>query len=600
MTDKRPPATTIHAKSEIPVWRDGVLSTKVLGAICLMLLAPGLMWGQATAQDADSSPSNSDIARELKAVREALVETQKQMASQLASQQGEIETLKQQLSAKQSAPASTPGDAPQVVNAALTSSSLRPMSTDEGANGVQQPIPQKKVQEPESAPSFRIGTADIRLGGFVDIENIYRTTNTQNNIATNYAAIPFSNTPQGSLSEYRLTAQFSRFSINVKDTFGDTDVTGYCEADFSGNDATNVYQTVNGHSLRLRLCFADLQRGKWEILGGQTWSWLTPNRSGIGPNPADLAITYNEDQNIGLGLPYTRAAELRVAYHLNDHWAFGVGIEDPNQYIGSFVALPSAFASISTGTPEFDNGAQIGTPNLFPDILPKVVYDTQLGTRHLHLEAVGLVTGVRESVKPIGGTTFSKHSAVGGGGSIAGNFELFRNFLFLGNAFWSDGGGRYLVADGPQLVIRPNAAGTDISPSLVHAGAGSVGFEWIANPKSAFAIYYGADYFGRNSFPDTTNTTNPSAIIGYGGPGSPNTNNRALQEVTFDWLQTFWKSDVHGSVQYYTQYSYLTRAPWFIAPDAPKNAHLSMVYAGFRYVLPSTSGFILRIPYPQK
>jgi hypothetical protein len=43
-------------------------------------------------------------------------------------------------------------------------------------------------------------------------------------------------------------------------------------------------------------------------------------------------------------------------------------------------------------------------------------------------------------------------------------------------------------------------------------------------------------------------------------------------------------------VQYYTQYSYLTRAPWFVAPAAPKNAHLSMVYAGFRYVLPSASG----------
>jgi hypothetical protein len=273
-------------------------------------------------------------------------------------------------------------------------------------------------------------------------------------------------------------------------------VTGYCEADFSGNDATNVYQTVNGHNLRLRLCFTDLQRGKWEILGGQTWSWLTPNRSGIGPNPAELAITYNEDQNIGVGLPYTRAAELRVAYHVNDHWAFGVGIEDPNQYIGAFVALPSAFAS--TVGPQFDNGSQIGTPNLFPDILPKVVYDSELRGRHFHLEAVGLVTGVREAVKPIGGTTFVAHSAVGGRGSIATNFELFRNFLFLGNAFWSDGGGRYLVADGPQLVIRPNAAGTDVSPSLVHAGAGSVGFEWIASPLSAFAVYYGADYFGRN------------------------------------------------------------------------------------------------------
>ena len=25
--------------------------------------------------------------------------------------------------------------------------------------------------------------------------------------------------------------------------------------------------------------------------------------------------TYNEDQNIGVGVPYTRAAEFRVAYH---------------------------------------------------------------------------------------------------------------------------------------------------------------------------------------------------------------------------------------------------------------------------------------------
>jgi len=29
-----------------------------------------------------------------------------------------------------------------------------------------------------------------------------------------------------------------------------------------------------------------------------------------------------------------------------------------------------------------------------------------------------------------------------------------------------------------------------------------------------------------------------------------------------------------------------------------KNAHLSMVYAGFRYVLPSSAGTLLRVPYP--
>jgi len=42
----------------------------------------------------------------------------------------------------------------------------------------------------------------------------------------------------------------------------------------------------------------------------------------------------------------------------------------------------------------------------------------------------------------------------------------------------------------------------------------------------------------------------------------------------------------------------LTRAPWFVAPNDPRNAHLSMVYVGVRYVLPSTSGTLLRVPYP--
>jgi type II secretory pathway pseudopilin PulG len=588
--------------------RKGVLTMRVLRVLCFVLMVPGFLWAQASRQKTDSPTNDSDVAAELKAVREALSQTQKQMASQeqalrealsqtqqqMATQQQEIEALKSQSRAEQTASVGNEQPARLVDVSAPATVSSNLGSVDSGVHGTGT---QAEGQKSDSPLSYKIGSADIRLGGFVDIENIFRTTNTQNNIATNFAAIPFSNTTQGQLSEYRLTAQFSRFSIQVTDKFGANDVNAYCEADFSGNDATNVYQTVNGHTLRMRLCFMDLKRGKWEILGGQTWSWLTPNRSGLGPRPADLAITYNEDQNIGVGLPYTRAAEFRIAYHLNDHLAFGVGIEDPNQFIGTFVALPSAFAS-AVGT-QFDNGSQIGTPNLFPDIIPKIAYDTKIAGRHFHLEAVGLVTGVRSTVKPIGDTTFASHSSVGGGGSIASNFALFRNFLLLGNAFWSDGGARYLVADGPQLVIRPNVAGTDISPSLVHAGAGSVGFEWIADRRSTFAVYYGADYFGRNFFPDTTNTTTPGTIIGYGGPGSPNTNNRAIQQVTFDWLQTFWKSNTHGALQYYTQYSYLTRAPWFVAPDSPRNAHLSMVYAGIRYVLPSTSGFVLREPNPE-
>jgi hypothetical protein len=225
--------------------------------------------------------------------------------------------------------------------------------------------------------------------------------------------------------------------------------------------------------------------------------------------------------------------------------------------------------------PRWD-GNQIGAPNYFPDILSKLAYDKKLDKgRFFHVEAVAFLTGVHVTVKPPGQKSFEMHRAVGGGGSIAGNYEFSPQFRILANAFWSDGGAHYLVGTGPQVVIRPTAAGIDVTPSLVHAGAGSAGFEWHASQKTALAAYYGVDYFGRNFFLDTTNAANRQTIIGYGGPGSPNTNNRAIQQATFDWIQTFWKDPTFGALQFYTQYSYLTRAPWFVAPGLRKSSDSS-------------------------
>ncbi len=560
-----------------------------------LLFLPGMMLAQTSGQDPNFSADNTNLGAEVKALREALQQTQKQ----LANQQHEIETLKEQ---SKNGPAAVGTNQPSPTEGETgvrdsASSSLLPASVFTPAYVRQQPTQQSQEQAKSQVPlgSIKLGDAILTLGGFVDFENIFRTTNTQSNIATNFGSIPYNNTAQGRVTELRTTAQFSRLNVKVTDSFHGNDITGYVEGDFGGNDAPGVFQSVNPHTNRLRLYFVDLKRGKWEFLAGQTWSWLTPNRTGIGPMPPDLAITYNEDQNLGVGVPYTRAAEFRVAYHANEHWAMGVGIEDPNQYIGGYVTLPSQFTAVGA---QFDNGANAGAANLMPDILSKVTYDRDFSGRHFHAEVTGLFTGAQASVMPVGSTSFNKHNTFGGGGQIAANYELRPKLLLLGNAFWSDGGAHYLVATGPQLVVRPNLAGTDVSLSMVHAGSGSAGIEWIASEKEAFAVYYGADYYGRNFFPDTTNTAHPGTIIGFGGPGSPNTNNRAIQQVSFDWLQTLWKNPRYGALQSYVQYSYLTRAPWYVAPGDPKNAHLSMVYFGFRYVLPSTSGTLLRVPYP--
>jgi len=111
--------------------------------LCLLLIAPGVIRAQSNPQKPDSSPNNSDVATELKTLREALMQTQKQVAAQ----QQEIETLKARsnadsLSASNQLPptegeASTPDSA---------SASIQPASVSTAAYVRQQPAQQKKLK----------------------------------------------------------------------------------------------------------------------------------------------------------------------------------------------------------------------------------------------------------------------------------------------------------------------------------------------------------------------------------------------------------------------------------------------------------------------
>src|SRR5262249_19876123 len=246
-------------------------------------------------------------------LREARADQQKQ----IAQQQQQIQELEQQLATKQEVAAKPAEVSPRIVDATLRTSSSA--SSAAAARPVSDAPPPQ--EQPKASPlSFRIGAAEFTPGGFVDFENIFRTTNTGNVSATNFGAIPYSNTVQGHLTEYRATGQYSRFNLKTTTKFGKNDVTGYVEFDFNGNDPANVFVTSNSHTARIRLYWLDLKRGKWEFLGGQTWGLQTPNRVGVSPNPADLSLGYGEDAGIGVGYNYTRAGEFRAAYHFNDHW----------------------------------------------------------------------------------------------------------------------------------------------------------------------------------------------------------------------------------------------------------------------------------------
>ena len=554
---------------------------RLMARLCFLLLASGIILAQANP--ASGQDPNSSVTDELKALRQSVAEQQKQMAlqqQQMEEQQKQMALQQQRIDALQKALDAKTSGAPRIENASLTTN----VPDDKT------PVTQSDAEKPKESPlSFRIGGTEFTPGGFVDFENIFRSTNTTNSSATTFGAIPFSNTVQGHLTEYRVTGQYSRYSLKVNGKYGANNVTGYLEGDFNGNDPNGVFVTSNPHTNRIRLYWLDLKRGKWEFVGGQSWGLETPNRKGLSPNPADLMLTFSEDANVHVGVPYTRAGLFRAVVHPNDNFAWGVEIQNPQQFVGSNeVIFPFAF-NAQLGT-QFDVGtANNGAPNAFPDVLTKLAYDTN----RLHFEAGGMMTSVKITVLPVvtpvapSGVTFTSHSKIGGGVMGGASYELVKNFRLIGHGMWGSGIGRYMIGSGPNAIVFPVATAPssfDADISMVKSGSVILGAEATAG-KSQLGFYYGGFYFGRNAFLDITNPT-PNRFGGFGGLNSPNGANRAIQEGSVEWTQTFWKNPQYGAVLLVTQASYLTRAPWFVALGAPKNAHLGMGYVSMRYVLP--------------
>ena len=441
--------------------------------------------------------------------------------------------------------------------------------------------PQAEVSRPKSSPlSIQIGDAEFTPGGFLDFTTIFRSTNLGSGVASSFGTLPYSvvgGVPNaaGRLTEIRNFAQNSRLSLKATSKVGGSNVTGYIEGDFAGNAASSLFVTSNSNTLRLRHYWVQLTRGKFEVLGGQSWTMMTPGRSGISPTSSDVFISQVEDSNYQLGITWGRQSQFRVVYHPSKEWALGMSVENPDQFITTGVVLPG-----TNFNSEFNiGGNQTTTPNLHPDLIAKAAYDPTIGGKHMHAEVGGII----RSFKVFNSNNNSTSTITGGGVTAGVNFEVVKNFRLIANGFYSYGGGRYILGLGPDVIVKP-----DGTLSGVHSGSGVAGFEYQANPKVLIFGYYGGAYFQRNTGL-TLDTSGKPVWVGFGAPSSTSNQlnaNRAIQEPTFGVTRTFWKNPKHGALLWVNQYSYATRAPWIVPSGSGKNAHLSIVYTDLRYVLP--------------
>jgi hypothetical protein len=411
----------------------------------------------------------------------------------------------------------------------------------------------------------------------MDLTGVWRSANTGSGIGSNFGSIPYNNTVAGALSEFRLSAQNSRIGVRIDSSVKSVRVTGYLEADFLGFVPTNAAVTSNADTLRMRLYWLDLRKDKWEVLAGQSWSLMTPNRTGLSPLPADVFFSQVIDTNYMNGLPWTRQPQFRATYHATSKLAMGLSLEEPEQYIGGsggggVITLPSALASSYAS--QLNNGTTtISVPNSRPDIVAKMAFDSAFfGGRAFHLEAAGLSRSINLFDQPTN-QHFGKQAV---GGALNGSIAVEKNLRLVANTFASDGGGRYLFGLAPDAIVR-----ADGSPSLVHAYGTVDGVEAFYRNTALYA-YYGGTYIGRNVALDANGKT----LVGYGFTGSSNSNNRAIDEITFGFNKTVWKDPRYGAVNYMGQYAWLLRSPWFVPVGSPVNAHLNLVEFDLRYTLP--------------
>jgi len=428
-------------------------------------------------------------------------------------------------------------------------------------------------QKPEG-PALDVGPAKLRVGGYLGLTGIFRSTNIGGDTGTPFATIPYDDQLQAHVSETRLAAESSRISLRVDAEFTDAAtrfdaLSGYLEVDFGGTDPGNVAVTATSSGLRIRHAFAEARYGEKVFLSaGQAFSLMTPLKDRISMWPADVEMSQSVDTNYLAGMIWGRYPQLRVTWRPSTSFSWAASVENPEQQIGNgLVTLPSCCASdISAQYNTGGNGLSV--PNMMPDLVTRVALRP---VKAVHLDAGGVMRVFRHTLAPYDDNT--RHA--GGGISVNGSVNVTPKSRLIVQSAFGPGLGRYVGGLAPDVAFH--ADGT-IDP--IRTSSWVTGFEQQLSSRASAAAYYSGLAIDQAIDRDADGTD-----IGFGFPGSPRSNNRRIQEVTGTFSALTVKTDRRGSAQFGLQGSWLRREAWSTASGA-HSASAWLFFAQIRYNLP--------------
>ena len=499
----------------------------------------------------------------------------------------------------------------------------------------------KRVSDLEQPTQIHFRGVTLTPAGYGQASTVFRLHNQNLDTNDSFGSIPFNDSVNGQLSEFRFSGRASRFSLRGDATVAGAKVMGYAEMDFLGAAPTANENQTNSFQPRLRLAFAEVELpAGLSVAAGQNWSLLQTTRQGITPltefSPAVVSNSYI------VGFSYARQASVRVVKSLGTKTWIGFALENPEttlnaQCLANGKACPSAIATLSSGgvasattdiavlnpaTSGALAGIQVNPNNSAfaapvsvdraPDVVAKVAFEPGWG--HYELKAVGRF--YRDRVYPnfnISALNAAKTSATlnltgasntttesGGVGFGMILPVLPKKVDIVAQALGGRGIGRY-GAGGPDVTLRPD--GTLIPVKALQT---TFGVETHPHPKFDFDLYGGYEYYQRTTYTVPTGTkffgatTTAPVIIGYGSPAfvdtsctseSPSSSscmsssqNRNLWTVAPSVWYRIFKSK-QGMLQYGMTYTFVNRATWAGTGGSPEAAeHIFMT--SFRYYLP--------------
>lgn len=448
-------------------------------------------------------------------------------------------------------------------------------------------------------PVFSIGNISVRLGGFVELSNVWRDSNMTSGPATAWNNFPYANSPNHGLSEERLSAQLSRLSTLLEaNPSKSVRLQAYIESDFGGAGGSTNSVQISGYTPRLRQGYFTFTQKDWgfHLLMGQAWSLATGYAKGVLPRSEQLpAVT---DNNQIPGITFTRVPQIRIGKDWAQKYWLALSIEDPQATVGYSSSIASGDTLPAVGSNKvgprvfYSNAGGVllnpdtqYTDNPAPDVILKGAVDTNVG----HFEIFGLSRWFRSVIQSSGASHTHKDTRFGGGVGGSMTISLGTPKLQLtGNIIAGEGIGRYGGTLLPDTTFNSRGELTPV-PEI----RGALGL--IGHPEKSILVYLygGVESAGRRAYLGADGKQYGYGVTdqNLGGCdiefGTCNAQTRTLASFTTGGWWHFLDG-AYGSVMGGLQYTYIRKFA-FRGDDGHGNSVYpattgNTVYVTFRYL----------------